>query len=119
MQPNIASRRVAIYARSATASTYSIEQQTQRGREAIATAGGDASRALVFSDTPMSGLRLDRPGLDALLRAVDHGSVDVVVTADASRLSRDADELARITERMRALGVDLVIISDNKGNRGE
>jgi DNA invertase Pin-like site-specific DNA recombinase len=118
MQPNIASRRVAIYARSAT-STYSIEQQTQRGLEAIASSGGDASRALVFSDTSISGLHLDRPGLDALLHAVDRGSVDVVVTADASRFSRDADELARITERMRAVGVDIVIASDDEGNRGE
>jgi len=119
MQPNIASGRVAIYARSATASTHSIEQQTQRGREAIAKAGGDAGRAIVFSDTPISGLRLDRPGLDALLHAVDRGNVDVVVTADGSRLSRDPDELARITERMRAVGVDLVIASDDEGNRGE
>ena len=119
MQPNIASGRVAIYARSATTSTSSIEQQTQRGREAITRAGGDASRALVFSDMPISGLRLARPGLDALLHEIDRGSVDVVVTADASRLSRDTDGLARITERMRAVGVDLVIVSDDEGNRGE
>jgi len=105
----IATGRVAIYTRcSLTMSESSIEAQAQRARDAVLRAGGDATKAVVFSDVAVSGIATERPALDALLRAADEKRVDVVLTDDESRFSRDGEEAERITECLRSAGVAVV-----------
>ncbi len=114
MHPKIASGTVAIYARysSELQSEASIEDQIRRARDVIARAGGDPDRAMVFPDYAMSGASMVRPGLEALLRAVDEKKVDVILTEDISRISRDMADAAQIFKRLQFAGVPLIGISD-------
>src|SRR5690349_5363324 len=114
MHPKIATGRVAIYARysSDAQSETSIEDQARRARETIARAGGEPGKAQVFADYAISGASMERPGLEALLRAVDQGQVDVILTEDISRLSRDMGDAAHIFKRLQFAGVPLVSLSD-------
>jgi len=110
----IATGRVAIYARYSTDLQHesSIEDQTRRAREAVRRAGGDPTKAIVFPDFAMSGTNMERPGLEALLRAVDEKRVDVVLTEDVSRISRDIGDAADIFKRLRFAGIPLIGLSD-------
>jgi DNA invertase Pin-like site-specific DNA recombinase len=114
MHPKVATGRVAIYARysSDLQSEHSIEDQARRGRDVVARAGGDPTKAVVFPDFAVSGASLERPGLDALMRAVEAGSVDVILTEDISRISRDVGDAANIFKRLQFAGVPLISISD-------
>lgn len=109
MHTTLANKRIAIYARCAT--PLKIDHQIASAREMVARAGGDPGAALVFSDDAVSGLDLGRPGLEALLRAVDEHHVDTIVTEDISRISRDTAGLARVMERVQEAGASLVTIS--------
>jgi site-specific DNA recombinase len=106
----LTNKRIAIYARCAT-TPLKLDGQIASVREMVARAGGDPDGVLVFSDEAVSGLDLDRPGLEALLRAVDEHHVDTILTEDVSRISRDTAGLARVMERMQEAGVSLVTLS--------
>jgi site-specific DNA recombinase len=82
--------RYAIYARfsSDKQSDASIEDQVHRARERIASLGGNPQSALVFTDYALSGASMERPGVQALLKALGNGEVDVVVTESVDRISR-------------------------------
>jgi DNA invertase Pin-like site-specific DNA recombinase len=110
----IATGRVGIYARysSDLQNESSIDDQARRAREAIARAGGDPTKATVFPDYAVSGGSMERPGLEALLRAVEAGRIDVIVTEDVSRVSRDMGDAAHIFKRLQFAGVPLIGLSD-------
>lgn len=114
MHPKLATGRVGIYARysSDLQSEASIEDQARRARELVARAGGDPSKARVFPDYAISGASLDRPGLESLMRAVEAGAIDVIVTEDISRISRDVGDAAHIFKRLQFAGVPLISMSD-------
>lgn len=114
MHPKIATGTVAIYARysSELQSEASIEDQTRRAREVITRAGGDPDKALVFPDFAISGASMARPGLEALMRAVEEKRVDVILTEDVSRISRDMGDAAQIFKKLQFAGVPLISISD-------
>jgi site-specific DNA recombinase len=65
-----------------------------------------------FPDFAISGSSMARPGLDALMKAVDAGEIDIVLTEDISRLSRDMGDAAHIFKRLQFAGVPLISISD-------
>lgn len=44
-----------------------------------------------FADDAITGATMARPGLQAMIRAVDAGEVDVVIIEDVDRLSRDGE----------------------------
>lgn len=114
MHPKIATGRIGIYARysSDLQNESSIDDQARRAREAIARAGGDPSRATVFPDYAVSGGSMERPGLEALLRAVEAGRIDVILTEDVSRISRDMGDAALIFKRLQFASVPLIGLSD-------
>lgn len=105
-------KRVATYARYSTdrQTTASIEDQIAKVRAHVAGRGGDL--ALIFRDDAVSGAVRERPGLLALVRAVEDGRVDVVVCEDLGRLSRDVEDLAWLRKRLVFHGVRLVAIDD-------
>jgi len=121
MHPKIATGRVGIYARysSDLQSENSIEDQARRAREAVTHAGGDPSKATVFPDFALSGTSMERPGLEALLRAVDEGKIDVILTEDISRISRDMGDAANIFKRLQFAGVPLIGLSDGIDTSGK
>jgi len=111
--PKVATGRVAIYARysSDLQSESSIDDQARRAREFIVRAGGDP-KAIVFPDFAVSAASLERPGLEALMRAVEQGRIDVILTEDISRISRDIGDASNIFKRLQFAGVPLISISD-------
>ena len=63
---------------------------------------------LVFEDSGLSAHNARRPGLLALLAAVEAGLVDVVIVPDLSRLARDAEHLQRLRETLAKHGARLI-----------
>lgn len=60
----------------------------------------------------MSGASLARPGFEQLMRLVEERKVDVIVTEDVSRISRDIADSATIFKRLQYLGVALRGVAD-------
>src|SRR5436190_2171264 len=84
-------QRVAVYARfsSDQQRDSSIDDQVRRCREHVEREGGAIDPALVFADYAVSGASLARPGFEAMMSAVAGRQVDVIVTEDVSRITRD------------------------------
>jgi site-specific DNA recombinase len=114
-------QRVAVYARFSTdkQNPRSIEDQLRVCRDYIERAGGRIADDLVFADVALSGTTSARPGLQALLAAVEAGTVDVVVTEDLSRIGRDVGINDRVLKSMRSHGARLLAINDGIDSRQE
>lgn len=52
----------------------------------------------VFQDDGFTGLNMDRPGLQKTLRAVEKGTINLVITKDLSRLGRNYLETGNLME---------------------
>lgn len=101
--------RVAFYARVSTNKDQTVENQllalrdwaTGRGYEVVAE----------FVDQGISGKkgRDKRPGLDALLRAVTLGKLDMVAVTALDRLGRSLSHLVGIVAELEALKVGLFV----------
>jgi DNA invertase Pin-like site-specific DNA recombinase len=83
-----------------------LDAQTATIRAAAAAHGVELVR--VFEDAGDSAHNLKRPGLVALLAAVDAGQASVVIVPDLTRLARDAGQLARLLDIFDNRGVRLV-----------
>lgn len=106
---SVAGKRVAIYARfsSDKQNDASIDDQVHRASEWLRTHGADPDSALILSDRAVSGASMDRPGMRALLAAVERGEVQVVVTESVDRISRDAHDALGFRKTLAYKGVDL------------
>lgn len=106
--------RVAVYARfsSDRQNEASIEEQVARCRRFVEERGGALADDLTFADFAVSGASLDRPGFEALMRAVDGRRVDAVVTEDVSRISRDVADAAAVFKQLQYLRVPLLGVGD-------
>lgn len=62
-----------------------------------------------FCDNGVSGLTLDRKGLNELLKVVQDG--DVVVVRDIARLSRSYSQCLSLLERVQDLDIELKVIN--------
>ena len=114
MHPKLKAGRIAIYARFSSDSQReaSIDDQVRRCREFIERAGGDPGLAVVFADHAISGSSMDRPRFEQMMRGVDDGSIDVVVTEDLSRISRDFGDSATIFKKLVFKNVPLLGVAD-------
>ncbi len=79
-----------------------IKSQTHEGWKPIRTA---------FDDGGFSGGTMDRPGLAALLEAVERREVDIIVVYKVDRLTRSLADFAKIVERLDAQGVSFVSVT--------
>jgi site-specific DNA recombinase len=66
-----------------------------------------------FDDGGYSGGTIARPGLQALMAAVDAGRIDVVVVYKVDRLTRALADFAKIVERFDAQGVSFVSVTQS------
>ena len=66
----------------------------------------------MFPDYAVSGASLIRPGFEALMAAVDAGTVSAIITEDISRISRDFADAAAIFKRLQYAGVPLISVAD-------
>jgi site-specific DNA recombinase len=87
--------RAVIYTRTAVGTGGdAIDRQAGQCRAFAAEHGWDVTGE--FADDGVSGLKLSRPGLDAAMQQVRTRRCDALVTADASRLTRNPSDLASI-----------------------
>ncbi|MEQ8441220.1 MAG: recombinase family protein [Alphaproteobacteria bacterium] len=79
-----------------------IKSQTHEGWKPIRTA---------FDDGGFSGGTMDRPGLTALLDAVERREVDIIVVYKVDRLTRSLADFAKIVEQLDVHGVSFVSVT--------
>lgn len=93
-------KRAAVYTRVSTAEQasegYSIEEQERRCKAAIESRGW--GYVGTYSDPGYSGRTMDRPGLKALIGAIEDGKVNAVVIYKLDRLSRKQRDTLEIIE---------------------
>jgi len=101
-------KRVALYLRVSTGEQTTANQR--RDLEAAATRHG-WTIAATFEDAGISGSkgRKDRPGLDAMLKAVARREVDMVMAWSVDRLGRSLMDLLGTLQELRAKEVDLYL----------
>ena len=90
----------------------SASAQIARIDEWVRTRGGELCGNHIYRDEALSGATDQRPGLVAIMAAVDSARVHVVVVEDLSRLSRDLEHAAAIRKRFEFAGVRLIGIAD-------
>jgi site-specific DNA recombinase len=59
----------------------------------------------VYTDAGVSGVRMNRPGLERLLADCRAGKVGTIITRDADRLSRDMSQLIALLHIFQKTGV--------------
>jgi DNA invertase Pin-like site-specific DNA recombinase len=101
-------KRVAIYLRVSTSKQETSNQR--RELEAVAARSG-WQIVKVFQDAGISGAkgRDKRPGLDALLKAVNGKEFDMVAAWSVDRLGRSLTDLLGILQALHDKGVDLFL----------
>jgi DNA invertase Pin-like site-specific DNA recombinase len=101
-------RRVAIYLRVSTAEQTTANQRRELQRVA---ARHGWTVAGVFEDAGISGAkgRDQRPGLNALMKAVARREVDMVAAWSVDRLGRSLIDLLDFLRELHAKGVDLFL----------
>jgi DNA invertase Pin-like site-specific DNA recombinase len=101
-------KRVAIYLRVSTSKQETSNQR--RELEAVAARSG-WQIVKVYQDTGVSGAkgRDQRPGLDAMMKAVNSKEFDMVATWSVDRLGRSLTDLLWILQGLQDKGVDLFL----------
>jgi DNA invertase Pin-like site-specific DNA recombinase len=102
-------KRVALYARTSTDKTQSVENQLRVLQE-VGTRLGWTIIA-VHKDEGISGAkgRDRRPGFDALMRSITRGEVDLIAAWSVDRLGRSLSDLVAFLSDVQARGVDLYL----------
>ncbi len=105
--------RCAIYARLSTdkQDVLSIETQLMMCRREIVREGWQ--EVACFTDVTKSAATLHRPGMGALLAAIEAGSIDIVYTDAMDRLSRSQADIAMLFECLRFR--DIVLTTRKEG----
>jgi site-specific DNA recombinase len=66
-----------------------------------------------YDDGGYSGGSMDRPGLQALLKDVEAGSIDIIVVYKVDRLTRSLADFAKLVELFDARGVSFVSVTQS------
>jgi DNA invertase Pin-like site-specific DNA recombinase len=103
------SKRVAIYARVSTDRAQTVENQLRELHEVAQRQGWVVTA--VFTDEGISGAkgRDQRPGFDALLKAIARREVDLVAAWAVDRIGRSLPDLVAFLGDLNAKGVDLYL----------
>ena len=106
--------RVGAYARysSDLQSDMSVEDQLRLLQRYVDKHGGRWENVTTYSDAAVSGSSMARSGLSALRKAVQDGSLDVVVMESVDRLSRDMADSAKLLKEFAFQDVRLLAVSD-------
>lgn len=101
-------KRVALYVRVSTTDQHTGNQRLEL--QAVAKRHGWEVTA-VYEDAGISGAkgRTQRPGLDALMKAVARREVDMVAAWSVDRLGRSLTDLLDVLRDLHAKGVDLFL----------
>jgi len=101
-------KRIALYLRVST-SKQDTDNQRRELQAVAARSGWHVVR--VYEDAGISGAkgRDERPGLDAMLKAVNAREFDLVATWSVDRLGRSLTDLLSILQHLKDKGVDLFL----------
>ena len=94
--------RAAIYCRlskddeGAVGESSSIQTQREMLTRYCAEQGWELAE--IFQDDGFTGLNMNRPDFQRMMRAVERGKIDVVVTKDLSRLTRNYSHTGDLLE---------------------
>jgi DNA invertase Pin-like site-specific DNA recombinase len=101
-------KRAAIYVRVST-DLQSVENQLRVLQEVAQRSGWDVIQ--VFADQGISGAkgRDQRPGFDALLKAVTRREIDIVAAWSVDRLGRSLPHLVGFLSELQGSGCDLFL----------
>ena len=99
--------------------SYSIQNQKKLLTKAAKEHG--YSNIITFCDDGVSGVTMDRPGLNEMLKLIEAGRASAVYVKDMSRLGRNYIEVGRLTEDFfPEHNIRLVAVSDGiDTNEGE
>lgn len=105
-------KRAAIYVRVST-DGQTVDNQLQALQQVAERRGWEVVET--FSDAGISGAkgRDKRPGLDAMLKAAQRRSFDVVMTWSIDRLGRSLIDLLHSVQHLESCGIDLFIDQQN------
>jgi DNA invertase Pin-like site-specific DNA recombinase len=106
--PGSEQRRVAIYLRTATGDRPSMERQLQNCVNYCSLKLGPDPE-FVVQDFGISGMLLERDGLNSLISVIRSGQVTDIIVADIARLGRS---LAHVTSLMQLCESNNVIIHE-------
>ncbi len=113
-------RRCAIYTRKSTEEGLdqgfnSLDAQREACQAYVVSQRHEGWQVLpqAYDDGGYSGGSMARPGLQALLAAIDCGEVDVVVVYKVDRLTRSLADFARIVDRFDRAGVSFVSVTQS------
>ena len=65
-----------------------------------------------YRDNGVSGLRLERPGMNEMMAAIRKGMIDVVIVKDASRVARDLPLFVEWMDLMCEHEVEVISVSE-------
>ena len=102
--------RVVAYLRTAIKDEARIAVQLADTRQHLETRGWTLSQ--IYTDNGHSGLSDQRPAFLQLQQDVQAGKVDVVVTCDATRLTRDSGLMMQFIQLLQQHHVALISIRD-------
>ena len=110
--------RVAIYARYSTDKQKPVSIAVQNENIRAFIAKQDWIEVGAYADEAITGAVIKlRPGMTALLLAVDQGEVDLILADELDRLSRSQSQTPMIFERLQFLGVQLHTIAEGEITR--
>jgi hypothetical protein len=93
---------------------YALGREIARYEEHLERLGGAFDPALVFAEHAISGASLNRPAFEAMMAKVKarDREIDVILTEDISRVTRDFADGAMVFRELQDLGVPLIGVSD-------
>lgn len=106
---NMEKTRVAIYCRVARKDDFSLEAQAANLRRYAEQAGYTVVSVTAENG---SGLRIARPGLAAVTRAVCEGKADLILTESLDRITRRYSLMQRYIDYLRKHKVTLLCVSE-------
>jgi site-specific DNA recombinase len=106
--------RVAIYARhsSENQSEKSIDDQIRVCQKYLEHHNHSFDEKYIFVDEAISGSILQRPGLQALERAMENKEFDAVAVDDLSRLSRSNHQMLTLVNKFTFHQIQIISVSD-------
>lgn len=106
--------RVAIYARysSENQSEKSIDDQIRVCRKYIEENRFIVSEKHIYTDEAISGSIINRPGLQALEKALENKEIDAVAVDDLSRLSRSNHQMLTLVNKFNFYNTKIISVSD-------
>ena len=106
--------RVAIYARysSENQSEKSIDDQIRVCQKYIEENDHIFDPRLVYTDEAISGAILNRPGLQALEKAIENQEIDAIAVDDLSRLSRSNHQMLTLINKFNFYQIKIISVSD-------